>query len=210
LPSLSQAVLQARGTLEQAQNALEQAQSDNAAAALQERLKPGDACPVCGHVIDELVAHPMHADLARLRAARDSARAALEQCQAQLAEHEKRLEAERTRAGELTGQLDALKKEDADDQKEAHNLTLRLLMDPTVAREGKDDPAAFLQACLTRLRGSETTTRTAQKALMDQLEKLHQKEEKARTDSPPPRRGWRRWTASTRRRRHSTRRWRGT
>mgnify|MGYP003586809952 CR=1 FL=1 len=182
LPALRQAVLQARDTLEQAQTALEQAQSDNAAAALQERLKPGDACPVCGHVIDELVPHPVHAGLARLKSTRDSARAALEQCQAELAEHEKRLEAERTRAGELTGQLDALKKEDADDRKEASDLTLRLLMDPTVAREGKDDPAAFLQACLTRLRGSETTTRTAQKALLNQLENLRQKEERARTE----------------------------
>lgn len=182
LPALRQAVLTARGTLEQAQTALEQAQSDNAAAALQQRLKPGDVCPVCGHVIDELVAHPMHASLAQLKSVRDTARAALEQCQAQVADQEKRLEAERTRAAELTRQLDALKKEDADDQREAHELTLRLFMDPTVAHDGKDDPAAFLQACLTRLRGSETTTRTAQKALLDQLEKLHQKEEGARTE----------------------------
>ena len=181
LPALRQAVLTARGTLEQAQNALEQAQSDNAAAALQQRLKPGDVCPVCGHVIDELVAHPVHAGLAQLKSVRDTARSALEQCQAQVADQEKRLEAERTRAAELTRQLDALKKEDADDQREAHELTLRLFMDPTVAREGRDDPAAFLQACLTRLRGSETTTRTAQKALLDQLEKLHQKEEGARS-----------------------------
>ena len=182
LPVLSQAVLQARDALEQAQNALEQAQSDNAAAALQERLKPGDVCPVCGHVIDNLATHAVHAGLAQLKAARDNARTALEQRQAQLAEQEKQLEAERTRASELRTQLDALKNEDAGDEHEANELRLRLLMDPTVAREGKDDPAAFLQSCLTRLRGSETTTRTAQKKLLEQLDAQRQKEEKARAE----------------------------
>ena len=165
----------------QADDAFERARSDNAAVVIQQGLKPGDTCPVCGHIVEELVAHAEHFDFARLKTARDEARKRVEHCQDNLTEHEKKSEADRVRLEELTRQLTVLKTEDKDDRHEAHELTLRLLMDPTVAREGSNNPAAFLRTRLTQLRGQETTTRTAQKTIALQIEEQRRKEEDVRT-----------------------------
>jgi len=135
---------------------------------------------VCGHVVGELVAHAEHMDFAHLKTARDDARKNAEHCQDNLTEQEKKSEADKVRLEELARQLTALKTEDKDDRHEAHELSLRLLMDPTVAREGSSNPVAFLHARLTQLRGQETTTRTAQKTIVAQLEEQRRKEEDAR------------------------------
>ena len=171
----------ARMTSVQAGETFEQAQADNAALVVQQGLKPGDTCPVCGHVVDELVAHVEHTDYARLRATRDETRVVVERRQADLNEHEKKVEADRVRLESLTKQLSAVKEEDAADQHEAHELTLRLLMDPSVAREGKENPVVFLRTRLAHLRGQETSTRTAQQTMMAQLEESRRKEDAART-----------------------------
>jgi exonuclease SbcC len=165
----------------QADDAFERARSDNAVVVIQQGLKPSDTCPVCGHVVEELVGHAEHLDFARLKTARDEARKCVEHCQDDLTEHEKKSEADRVRLEELTRQLTVLKTEDKDDRHEVHELTLRLLMDPTVAREGSNNPAAFLRARLTQLRGQETTTRTAQKTIVAQIEEQRRKEEDVRT-----------------------------
>jgi len=171
----------ARDGSTQADDAFERARSDNAAVVVQQGLRAGDTCPVCGHVVEELVAHAEHLDFARLKTARDEARKRVEHCQDDLTEHEKKSEADRVRLEELARQLTVLKTEDKDDRHEAHELTLRLLMDPTVAREGNNNPAAFLRVRLTQLRGQETTTRTAQKTIVAQLEEQRRKEEDVRT-----------------------------
>lgn len=177
---LQQALANARDSSTQADEAFEQARSDNAAVVVQQNLKPGDTCPVCGHIVEELMIHAEHLDLARLRAARDEVHKRVERCQDDLAEHEKKSGADRARREELAGQLAALKTEDKDDQREAHELTLRLLMDPTVAREGRSNPSVFLHARLAQLRGQETTTRTAQKTIVAQIEEQRRKEEDTR------------------------------
>jgi exonuclease SbcC len=178
---LQEALARARDGSTQAEDAFEQARSDNAAVVVQQGLKPGDTCPVCGHVVGELVAHAEHMDFARLKTARDEARKNAEHCQDNLTEQEKKSGADRVRLEELTRQLTTLKAEDKDDRHEAHELTLRLLMDPTVAREGSTSPVAFLRARLAQLRGQETTTRTAQKTIVAQLEEQRRKEEDTRT-----------------------------
>jgi exonuclease SbcC len=178
---LQEALARARDASIQADDAFERARSDNAAVVVQQGLGPGDTCPVCGHVVEELVAHAEHLEFARLKTARDEARKRVEHCQNDLTEHEKKSETDRVRLEELARQLTVLKAEDKDDRHEAHELTLRLLMDPTVAREGSGNPAAFLRARLTQLRGQETTTRTAQKTIALQLEEQRRKEEDART-----------------------------
>jgi len=178
---LQKALAGARDGSTQADDTFERARSDNAAVVVQQGLRPGDTCPVCGHVVEELVAHAEHLDFARLKTARDEARKRVEHCQDDLTEHEKKSEADRVRLEELARQLTVLKTEDKDDRHEAHELTLRLLMDPTVAREGSNNPAAFLRARLTQLRGQETTTRTAQKTIVAQLEEQRRKEEDVRT-----------------------------
>lgn len=178
---LQEALGRARDASVRAEDAFEQARSENAAVVVQQGLKPGDTCPVCGHVVEELVAHAEHMDLARLRTVRDEARKNSEHCQDNLTELEKKSGAERARLDELTRQLAALRSEDKADRHEAHELTLRLLMDPTVAREGSTNPVAFLHARLTQLRGQETTTRTAQKTIVAQLEEQRQKEEDSRS-----------------------------
>jgi len=159
----------------------EQAQADNAALVVQQGLKPGDRCPVCGHVVDELVAHIEHSDYARLKTARDETRAAVEHRQADLNEHEKKTEADRVRLESLNTQLSAVRNEDAADQHEVHELVLRLLMDPSVAQEGRENPVLFLRTRLAHLRGQETSTRTAQQTMMAQLEEARRKEDAART-----------------------------
>src|SRR5450830_1544437 len=171
----------ARDGSTQAEDTFEQARSDNAAVVVQQGLRPGDTCPVCGHVVEELVAHAEHLDFARLKTVRDEARKSSEHCQDNLTEHEKKSEADRVRLEELARQLTVLKTEDKDDRHEAHELTLRLLMDPTIAREGSNNPVAFLHTRLTQLRGQETTTRTAQKTIAFQLEEQRRKEEDIRT-----------------------------
>jgi exonuclease SbcC len=178
---LQEALAGGRDGSTQADDAFERARSDNAAVVIQQGLKPGDTCPVCGHIVEELVAHAEHLDFARLKTARDEARKRVEHCQDNLTEHEKKSEADRVRLEELTRQLTVLKTEDKDDRHEAHELTLRLLMDPTVAREGSNNPAAFLRTRLTQLRGQETTTRTAQKTIALQIEEQRRKEEDVRT-----------------------------
>jgi exonuclease SbcC len=178
---LQEALTRARDASMQTEDAFERARSDNAAVVVQQGLRPGDTCPVCGHVVEELVAHAEHLDFARLKTVRDETRKHVEHCQNDLTEHEKKSEADRVRLEELARQLTALKTEDKDDRHEAHELTLRLLMDPTVAREGSNNPVAFLHARLTQLRGQETTTRTAQKTIALQLEEQRRKEEDIRT-----------------------------
>jgi exonuclease SbcC len=178
---LQEALAMARDGSTQAEDTFEQARSDNAAVVVQQGLGPGDTCPVCGHVVEELVAHAEHLDFARLKTLRDEARKRVEHCQDNLTVHEKKSEADRVRLEELARQLTVLKSEDKDDLHEAHELTLRLLMDPTVAREGSDNPVAFLHTRLTQLRGQETTTRTAQKTIAIQLEEQRRKEEDVRT-----------------------------
>ena len=178
---LQEALAGARDGSAQADDTFERARSDNAAVVVQQGLKQGDTCPVCGHVVQELVAHAEHLDFARLKTARDEARKRVEHCQDDLTEHEKKSEADRVRLEELARQLTVLKSEDRDDLHEAHELTLRLLMDSTVAREGSADPATFLRARLMQLRGQETTTRTAQKTMIAQLEEQRRKEEDIRT-----------------------------
>lgn len=177
---LQEALASKRADSTQADDAFERARSDNATAVVQQGLKPGDTCPVCGHVVGELVAHAEHMDFAHLKTARDDARKNAEHCQDNLTEQEKKSEADKVRLEELARQLTALKTEDKDDRHEAHELSLRLLMDPTVAREGSSNPVAFLHARLTQLRGQETTTRTAQKTIVAQLEEQRRKEEDAR------------------------------
>lgn len=177
---LQEAIARARDASTQAEDAFERARSDNAAVVIQQGLKPGDICPVCGHVVEELVAHAEHMDFARLKTVRDEARKSAEHCQDNLTDHEKKSEADRVRLEGLARQLTVLKTEDKDDRHEAHELTLRLLMDPTVAREGSTNPVAFLHARLTQLRGQETTTRTAQKTIVAQLEEQRRKEEDVR------------------------------
>ncbi|HEY5000425.1 MAG TPA: SMC family ATPase, partial [Candidatus Cryosericum sp.] len=178
---LQEALAKARDGSAQADDAFERARSDNAAVVVQQGLTPGDTCPVCGHVVEELVAHTEHLDFARLKTARDEARKSAERCQDNLTEQEKKSEADKIRLEELARQLTVLKAEDKDDWHEAHELTLRLLMDPTVAREGSSNPVAFLHARLSQLRGQETTTRTAQKTIALQLEEQRRKEEDVRT-----------------------------
>ncbi|RIE17481.1 AAA family ATPase [Candidatus Cryosericum septentrionale] len=178
---LQEALARARDASTQAEDAFERARSDNAAVVVQQGLRPGDTCPVCGHVVEELVAHAEHLDFARFKTVRDEARKSSEHCQDNLTVHEKKSEADRVRLEELARQLTVLKTEDKDDQHEAHELTLRLLMDPTVAREGSSNPVAFLRMRLTQLRGQETTTRTAQKTIVAQLEEQRRKEEAVRT-----------------------------
>jgi len=177
---LKEALTRARDAFTQAEEAFERARQGNAAIVVQEGLKRGDTCPVCGHVVDSLVTHAEHTDFAQLKTARDDARKTAEHCQDNLTEQEKKSEADKVRAEELTRQLTALKAEDKDDRHEAHELTLRLLMDPMVAREGSGNPAAFIHARLAQLRGQETTTRTAQKAIALQLEEYRKKEEGTR------------------------------
>jgi exonuclease SbcC len=164
----------------EARDVFDQAQAENAALVVQQDLKPGDRCPVCGHVIDELVAHVEHTDYARLKAARDEAHAVTERRRTDLNEHEKKTEADRARLESLTRQLSAVQEEDIADQHEAHELTERLLMDPSVARDGKGDPVTFLRTRLAHLRGHETTTRTAQQTMMTQLDEARRKEDAAR------------------------------
>jgi exonuclease SbcC len=178
---LQEALAEAHDGSTQADDAFERARSDNAAVVVQQGLRPGDTCPVCGHVVEELVAHAEHLDFARLKTARDEARKRVEHCQNDLTEHEKKSETDRVRFEELARQLTVLKAEDKDDRHEAHELTLRLLMDPTVARDGSNNPVAFLRARLMQLRGQETTTRTAQKTIVAQLEEQRRKEEDVRT-----------------------------
>ncbi|MCX6084126.1 MAG: SMC family ATPase [Caldiserica bacterium] len=175
-----EALAKARDGFTQADDAFERARSDSAAVVVQQGLRPGDTCPVCGHVVEELVAHAEHPDFARLKRARDEARKHVEHCQDDLTEHEKRSEVDRVRLEELARQLMVLKTEEGDDRHEAHELTLRLLMDPTVAREGNSNPVTFLHARLTQLRGQEMTTRTAQKTIALQLEEYRKKEEGTR------------------------------
>ncbi|MCX6098186.1 MAG: SMC family ATPase [Caldiserica bacterium] len=177
---LQEALARARDGSTQAEDAFERARQSNATVIVQQGLKPGDTCPVCGHVVETLVAHAERTDFAHLKTARDDARKNAEHCQENLTEQEKRSGTDKVRAEELTRQLTALKAEDKDDRHEAHELTLRLVMDPTVAREGSSNPAAFLHARLAQLRGQETTTRTAQKAIALQLEEYRKKEEGAR------------------------------
>ena len=177
---LQEALARARDASTLAEEAFEQARSDNAAVVVQQGLKPGDTCPVCGRVVEELVVHAEHMDFAHLKTTRDEARKSVERCQDNLTEHEKKSGADRVRLEELTGQLTALKVEDKDDRHEAHELTLRLLMDPAVALEGSTNPVAFLHARLTQLRGQETTTRTAQKTIVARLEEQRRKEEDTR------------------------------
>ena len=179
--SLQQDLAAAQAAAADAADTFERAQADNAALVVQQGLKAGDRCPVCGHTIDGLVAHVEHADYARLKSARDEARAAVERRQADLNEHEKKTEGDRARLEALTRQLSAVKEEDLADQHEAHALTERLLMDPSVAREGREDPVAFLRTRLAHLRGQETSTRTAQQTMMTQLEESRRKEDAART-----------------------------
>ncbi|MHB8106178.1 MAG: AAA family ATPase [Candidatus Cryosericum sp.] len=178
---LQEALAGTRNDATQAEDTFERARSENAAVVIQQGLKPGDTCPVCGHVVEELVAHAEHLDFTHLKTLRDEAHKRVEHCQNDLAEHEKRSEANRVRLEELTRQLTVLKAEDKDDRQEAHELTLRLLMDPTVAREGSANPVTFLRTRLTQLRGQETTTRTAQKTITLRLEEQRQKEEAIRT-----------------------------
>src|SRR5450830_685527 len=178
---LQEALARARDASIQAEDAFERARSDNAAVVVQQGLTPGDTCPVCGRVVEELVAHAEHLDFARLKTVRDEARKSSEHCQGNLTEHEKKSEADRVRLEELARQLTVLKTEDKDDRHEAHELTLRLLMDPTIAHEGSSNPVAFLHTRLTQLRGQETTTRTAQKTIVAQLEEQRRKEEDIRT-----------------------------
>jgi len=178
---LQEALTRARDTSIHAEDAFERARSDNAAIVVQQVLRPGDSCPVCGRVVEELVVHAEHLDFARLKTVHDETRKHVEHCQDDLTEHEKKSEADRVRLEELARQLTALKTEDKDDRHEAHELTLRLLMDPTVAHEGSNNPVAFLHARLTQLRGQETTTRTAQKTIALQLEEQRRKEEDIRT-----------------------------
>jgi DNA repair protein SbcC/Rad50 len=171
----------AHAASELAADRFDRAQSDNAALVVQQGLKPGDTCPICGHVVEELVAHVEHTDFARLKTLRDETRRTVEQHQQALNDHEKKVEADRARLESLNKQSGALKDEGAADQHEAHELTLRLLMDPSVAKEGKENPVAFLRTRLAHLRGQETSTRTAQQAMMTQLEESRQKEDTART-----------------------------
>ena len=178
---LQEALAKARDASTLAEEAFEQARSDNAAVVVQQCLKPGDTCPVCGRVVEELVVHAEHMDFAHLKTTRDEARKNAERCQDNLTEQEKKSGADRVRLEELTGQLTALKAEDKDDRHEAHELTLRLLMDPAVAHEGSTNPVAFLHARLTQLRGQETTTRTAQKTIVARLEEQRRKEEETHT-----------------------------
>ena len=178
---LEQACSSAREGTTQADDAFERARADNAALVVQQGLKPGDTCPVCGHTVTSLVTHAEHLDFTRLKTARDEVHKVLEHCQAEVTEQEKKAEADRVRLEELTRQLANLKSEARDDQHEAHELTIRLLMDLTVAREGKDNPVAFLRTRLAQLRSQETTTRTAQKALAAQLEGQRKKEEVLRS-----------------------------
>jgi len=178
---LQEALTRARDTSIHAEDAFERARSDNAAIVVQQVLRPGDTCPVCGRVVEELVVHAEHLDFARLKTVHDETRKHVEHCQDDLTEHEKKSEADRVRLEELARQLTVLKTEDKDDRHEAHELTLRLLMDPTIAREGSSNPVAFLHTRLTQLRGQETTTRTAQKTIALQLEEQRRKEEDIRT-----------------------------
>ncbi len=171
----------ARLTSARAEDSFERAQADNAALVIQQGLKPGDTCPVCGHVVEELVTHVEHTDFARLKRTRDEARTAVEHQLAMLTDHDKQAEADRARLESLSKQLAAVNDEDAADQHEAHELTLRLLMDPSVAKEGKENPVVFLRTRLAHLRGQETTTRTAQQTMMVQLEEARRKEETQRT-----------------------------
>ena len=90
----------------QAEDAFERARSDNAAVVVQQGLKPGDTCPVCGHVVEELVAHAEHTDFAHLKTARDEARKTAEHCQDDLTEQEKKSGADKARLEELTQAAD--------------------------------------------------------------------------------------------------------
>ena len=178
---LQEELARARDGVAQAEDAFERARSDNAAVVVQQGLRPGDTCPVCGHVVEELVTRTEHTDFAHLKTARDEARKHAERCQDNLTEQEKKSGADKVRLEEMARQLTVLKTEDTDDRREAHELTLRLLMDPTVAREGSSNPVAFLHARLAQLRGQETTTRTAQKTIALQLEEQRKKEENVRS-----------------------------
>src|SRR5450756_234840 len=64
---LQEALARARDASIQAEDAFERARSDNAAVVVQQGLTPGDTCPVCGRVVEELVAHAEHLDFARLK-----------------------------------------------------------------------------------------------------------------------------------------------
>lgn len=177
---LQQELERSRDAVAQADDTYEKARSDNAAVVVQQGLAPGDTCPVCGHVIERLTAHVEHDDLARLRTARDEARAAVERCQAVLAEHDKKAETGRARKESLDRQLAELHDDRTADEREAHELTLRLLMDPNVARDGKDDPTSFLRSRLAQLRSQETTIRTAQQALSAKIMECRQRGDTAR------------------------------
>lgn len=177
---LEAALETARNASMRAEETFEQAHQGNATVVVQQGLKPGDTCPVCGHIVEHLVPHAAHADYMLLKAARDAAQKDVEHCQAGLVEYEKKLAADRVRLEELGRQLTELQNEDKDDQHEAHELTTRLLMDPIVAKEGSSNPAAFLHTRLAQLRGQETSIRTAQKLIVAQLEEQRRKEEEAR------------------------------
>lgn len=176
---LKDALADAQETVRQTEERFEQARTENAALVVQQSVKPGDVCPVCGQTVKTLTTHEEHRDFEQLKTARDTARHNNELVQKALNDREKQMEAVKARQAALQAQSAEAATEQHTLQERIGQLTAVLLQNPDVAAGGRDAPVAFLRKRMAFLHESETTIRTAQKTIATQVEDLRQHEEQA-------------------------------
>ena len=156
---------QAAAAAAQAEAALQLARTQLAAAALAERLHPGDDCPVCGQTITVLPALPSpaldHASAHREQAGRqeDSAARQRQTAQLELARIEAKLEDTRHHLQELA---ERVAREASVDQAGRDLDQARVAADAVdQARAGRTTVGRQLEAARTALRASEESRRRA-------------------------------------------------
>ncbi len=156
---------QAAAAATQAEAALQLARTQLAAAALAERLHPGDDCPVCGQTITVLAALPSpaldHASAHREQAGRqeDSAARQRQTAQLELARIEAKLEDTRHHLQELAERV----AREASVEQAGRDLDQARVAADAVdqARAGRTTVGRQLEAARTALRGNEERRRRA-------------------------------------------------
>jgi exonuclease SbcC len=161
----AEALAAAQRALAAAEAAFEEARRHNLAASLQIGLKPGDACPVCGGTIGELVATPS-ADL-------EAARAALE------AAHQVQAAGQAAAAGRSTqhaAAVGALEQAEAQTAQLAGQLTLANQELDEALPPGVERSLAAIQAALATQRAAREEHNRLQKQDADLTRQLTEAE----------------------------------
>ncbi len=179
LQRLQSSLVEAQTQEHEAEERFERARAENAALVVQQSLKPGDVCPVCGQIITALTEHREHKDFEQLRTVRETRHGNTLLVQKALNDREKQAGAAEAQLKALQAQTGTLDGEERTLQEQERQTLQLLLQNPELTAADAQEPVQVLRRQLTALHQKETSIQTAQRALAQQSTEQRKREEEA-------------------------------